>query len=373
MDVVPASAPADVCTPGLDEVPSQNIPPRMKSVVQISRGIESLFGTRDENIRLIESNLNVRTRLLNDSLEIEGDDASVARTAQILNDYVALVREGHTFNNGDLNSFLRVVTADAGSSLRSLVESGKQRTFGKKVIAPKSMTQRRYIDAIERYDLVFGIGPAGTGKTYLAVAMAVAALLSKRVSRIILTRPAVEAGERLGFLPGTFQEKVDPYLRPLYDALFDMLEQDKVEKLLERNVIEVAPIAFMRGRTLNDSFIIMDEAQNTTPEQMKMILTRQGFNSKMVVTGDITQIDLGFGQRSGLIEVADVLRGVEGIQFVQFDDRDVVRHSLVQKIVKAYERYNEAIGVNRQLSLRLAEPAAENPATTGPSTQFPVA
>ncbi len=173
----------------------------------------------------------------------------------------------------------------------------------------------------------------------------------------------MEAGERLGFLPGTFQEKVDPYLRPLYDALFDMLEAEKVEKLLERNVIEVAPIAFMRGRTLNDSFIIMDEAQNTTPEQMKMILTRQGFNSKMVVTGDVTQIDLAMGQRSGLIEVADVLRGVEGIQFVQFDERDVVRHSLVQKIVKAYERYNESIGANRQLSLRLAEPAAEASAT----------
>jgi len=331
----------------------------MKSVVQISRGIESLFGTRDENIRLIEDGLNIRTRLLNDSLEIEGEEVSVTRAAQILNDYAALVREGHAFNNGDLNSFLRVVTADPGTSLRNLVESGKQRTFGKKVIAPKSMVQRRYIDAIERYDLVFGIGPAGTGKTYLAVAMAVSALLSKKVSRIILTRPAVEAGERLGFLPGTFQEKVDPYLRPLYDALFDMLEVEKVEKLLERNVIEVAPIAFMRGRTLNDSFIIMDEAQNTTPEQMKMILTRQGFNSKMVVTGDITQIDLAMGQRSGLIEVADVLRGVEGIQFVQFDERDVVRHSLVQKIVKAYERYNEAIGVNRQLSLRLAEPGAE--------------
>src|SRR6185369_12713561 len=356
LDVFPASAPADVCTPGSDEVPSQNVPPRMKSVVQISRGIESLFGTRDENIRLIESNLNVRTRLLNDSLEIEGEDASVARAAQILNDYVALVREGHTFNNGDLNSFLRVVTADADTSLRNLVESGKQRTFGKKVIAPKSMMQRRYIDAIERYDLVFGIGPAGTGKTYLAVAMAVSALLSKRVSRIILTRPAVEAGERLGFLPGTFQEKVDPYLRPLYDALFDMLEVDKVEKLLERNVIEVAPIAFMRGRTLNDSFIILDEAQNCTPEQMKMVLTRQGFNSKMVVNGDVTQIDLPAGRRSGLIDATEVLRGVEGISFVQFDDRDVVRHTLVQRIVKAYERYNEAIGAARQLTLPLAEP-----------------
>ena len=335
----------------------------MKSSVQISRGIESLFGTRDENIRLLESSLNIRTRLLNDSLEIEGDPAAVTRASDILNDYAALVREGHQFNNGDLNSFLRVVTTDAEASLRGLVESGKQRSFGKKMIAPKTITQRRYVEAIEHHDLVFGVGPAGTGKTYLAVAMAVSALFSKRVSRIVLTRPAVEAGERLGFLPGTLQEKVDPYVRPLYDALYEMIEAEKIEKLLERNVIEVAPIAFMRGRTLNDSFIILDEAQNATPEQMKMILTRQGFNSKMVVTGDPTQVDLSMGQRSGLIEVIDVLRGIEGIRFVQFDERDVVRHNLVQKIVKAYERYNELIGANRQLSLRLTDPSAETPAT----------
>ncbi len=331
----------------------------MKSNVQISRGIESLFGTRDENIRLIEDGLNVRTRLLNDSLEIEGDDHAVERASSILNDYEALVREGHVFHNGDLNSFLRVVTADWDTTLRGLVDSGKQRSFGKKIVAPKTMTQRRYVDAIERHDLVFGIGPAGTGKTYLAVAMAVSALLSKRVTRIILTRPAVEAGERLGFLPGSLQEKVDPYLRPLYDALYDMLDPEKVKALLERNTIEVAPLAFMRGRTLSDAFIIMDEAQNSTPEQMKMALTRQGFNSKMVVTGDTTQIDLPGGLRSGLIEVADVLRGVEGISFVQFDDKDVVRHSLVQKIVRAYEKYNESIGVNRQLSLKLTDSASE--------------
>ncbi|HEY1759525.1 MAG TPA: PhoH family protein [Bryobacteraceae bacterium] len=342
----------------------------MKSSVQITRGIESLFGTRDENIRLIENGLNVRTRLLNDSLEIEGDDSGVARAAGILNDYATLTREGHVFNNGDLNSFLRVVTADAETSLRGLVESGRQRSFGKRTVAPKTITQRRYVDAIEHHDLTFGIGPAGTGKTYLAVAMGVSALLAKRVSRIVLTRPAVEAGERLGFLPGTLQEKIDPYLRPLYDALFDMMEVDKVEKLLERNTIEIAPIAFMRGRTLNDAFIIMDEAQNATPEQMKMILTRQGFNSKMVVTGDPTQIDLLSGQRSGLIEVIDVLRGVEGIRFVQFDDKDIVRHSLVQKIVKAYERYNEQIGATRQLSLKLTEPPVE---PAGPSVETPAA
>jgi phosphate starvation-inducible protein PhoH and related proteins len=350
----------------------------MKSSVQISRGIESLFGTRDENIRLIESGLNVRTRLLNDSLEIEGSDESVARAAGILSDYASLTREGHVFNNGDLNSFLRVVTADSETTLRGLVESGRQRSFGKKTIAPKTITQRKYIDAIEHFDLVFGIGPAGTGKTYLAVAMAVAALLSKRVSRIILTRPAVEAGERLGFLPGTLQEKIDPYLRPLYDALYEMIEAEKVEKLLERATIEIAPLAFMRGRTLNDSFIIMDEAQNATPEQMKMILTRQGFNSKMVVTGDPTQVDLPGMQRSGLIEVIEVLRGVEGIRFIQFDDRDVVRHSLVQRIVKAYERYNEAIGANRQMSFKLTEPAEKLTETAAPmaassSRETPVA
>jgi phosphate starvation-inducible PhoH-like protein len=339
----------------------------MKSSVPISRGIESLFGTRDENIRLLESGLNIRTRLLHDALEIEGDEEAVARATGIVNDYLTLIRDGYVFNNGDLNSFLRVVTADPEATLRRLVESGKQRSFGKKIITPKTLNQRRYVDAIEHHDLVFGIGPAGTGKTYLAVAMAVAALLSKRVSRIILTRPAVEAGERLGFLPGTLQEKVDPYLRPLYDALYEMIDAEKIEKLLERNTIEVAPLAFMRGRTLNDSFIIMDEAQNTSPEQMKMILTRQGFNSKMVVTGDTTQIDLHFGQRSGLVEVIDVLRGVEGISFVTFDDHDVVRHNLVQKIVRAYERYNEAIGANRQMTLKLSESApAEAPLVKAP-------
>jgi phosphate starvation-inducible PhoH-like protein len=237
------------------------------------------------------------------------------------------------------------------------VQSGRQRSFGKKILAPKSINQRRYLEAIERNDLVFGVGPAGTGKTYLAVAMGISALLAKRVSRIILTRPAVEAGEKLGFLPGTLQEKVDPYLRPLYDALYDMLDADKVEKLLERNSIEVAPIAFMRGRTLNDSFIILDEAQNSTPEQMKMVLTRLGFNSKMVVNGDLTQIDLPGGRRSGLTDALDVLKGVEGISTVYFDERDVVRHTLVQRMVKAYERYNEMTGVNRQLTLKLGDTA----------------
>jgi phosphate starvation-inducible PhoH-like protein len=294
---------------------------------------------------------------LDSSLEIEGDPACVARAEGILEDYVALIREGHSFSNGDFNSYLRVMIEDPGVSLRGLVMSGRQRNFGKKTVLPKTLNQRRYVEAIERNDLVIGIGPAGTGKTYLAVAMGLSALLAKRVTRIVLTRPAVEAGERLGFLPGTLQEKVDPYLRPLYDALYDMLEAERAEKLLERGVIEIAPIAFMRGRTLNDSFIIVDEAQNSTVEQMKMVLTRQGFNSKRVVNGDITQIDLPFGKRSGLLNAIEVLRGVEGISFVYFDERDVVRHCLVQRIVKAYERYNETNG-GRQLSLTLGEESA---------------
>src|SRR3954466_9846303 len=218
----------------------------MKASVRISRGVESLFGTRDENIRLLESGLGVHTQLVDNNLEIEGEAEKVSRAENILEDYNTLLREGHTFNNGDLNSYLRVVTVDPEVSLRALVRSGKQRNFGKKILAPKTVNQRRYLEAIERNDLVFGIGPAGTGKTYLAVAMAVRCLVEKKVNRIVLTRPAVEAGERLGFLPGTLQEKIDPYLKPLYDALYDMLDVDRVDRHFERGVIEIAPIAFMR-------------------------------------------------------------------------------------------------------------------------------
>jgi len=340
----------------------------MKTTLPLPNGVESLFGTRDENLRLLEQGFGVRLDVCAEGLNVEGEEAAVARVSQIVNDFGELVRQGHVFGNGDLNGYLRVMAGDAEVRLRSLVESGKQRSFGKKMLAPKTVNQRRYMEAIERNDMVFGIGPAGTGKTYLAVAMAVSALLGKKVSRIILTRPAVEAGERLGFLPGTLQEKIDPYLRPLYDALFDMLESERVEKLIERNTIEIAPIAFMRGRTLNDAFIIIDEAQNATREQMKMILTRLGFNSKMVITGDLTQIDLPGQMRSGLLEVTDVLRGVPGITFVPFTDVDVVRHSLVQKIVQAYERYNELNGTGRQLALRLEETAA-HPTVTPPVSE----
>ncbi len=326
----------------------------MKATVQVTHGIERLFGTRDENIRLLETGLNVRTVLGEASLEIEGEPDAVARAEAILEDYFSLTREGASFKDEELNSLLRVVVSDPDVTLRALFSSGRQRSFGKKILAPKTITQRRYLEAIERNDLVFGIGPAGTGKTYLAVAMAIQALISKKVTRIILTRPAVEAGEKLGFLPGSLQEKIDPYLRPLYDALYDMLDAEKVEKLLERAAIEVAPLAFMRGRTLNDSFIILDEAQNTTAEQMKMLLTRQGFNAKVVITGDLTQIDLPGGRRSGLLDAAEILKDVEGISFVHFDERDVVRHTLVQRIVRAYEKYNEAVA-GRQLSLKLAD------------------
>ena len=242
------------------------------------------------------------------------------------------------------------MTADSTATLRGLAEAGKQRSFGKRSVQPKSINQRRYLEAIEKHDMVFGVGPAGTGKTYLAVAMAISALMSKRVNRIVLARPAVEAGERLGFLPGTLQEKVDPYLRPLYDALYDMLDPDKVDRYLEKNVIEIAPIAFMRGRTLNDAFVILDEAQNTTSEQMKMFVTRLGFNSKAVITGDITQIDLPNANRSGLVEAVEILGKVEGIRFCYFDEGDVVRHHLVQRIIRAYDDYK---GRNEQLSLSL--------------------
>ena len=274
------------------------------------------------------------------SLELEGEERQVRRADAIIADYLTLVREGHRFSNGDVRSFLRVAVADPDINFRNLVQSSRQRVCGRKAVTPRSLNQLRYFEAMDRSDMVFGIGPAGTGKTYLAVAYAISALLAKRVRRIVLARPAVEAGERLGFLPGTVQQKVDPYLRPLYDALQDLLEPERVERCLANGTIEVAPLAFMRGRSLNESFIILDEAQNATAEQMKMFITRLGFGSKAAVTGDITQIDLPPGKRSGLIEALDVLVEVQGVQFVAFDEKDVVRHSLVQRIVRAYDRYN---------------------------------
>jgi phosphate starvation-inducible PhoH-like protein len=325
-----------------------------KKTLDITAGIEPLYGTRDENLRLLEDGLHVTIDLRFDGVHVTGPDEATERVARIFSDYEYLRKSGIMLQNGELHGMLKLVVADPAVSLRSLVESGKQRSTGvKRMVQPRSPNQRKYVEAIEQSDMTFGLGPAGTGKTYLAVAMAVAALMSKKVSRIILVRPAVEAGERLGFLPGSLQEKVDPYLRPLYDALYDLLDQEKVDKLLERNVIEVAPLAFMRGRTLSDAFIIMDEAQNTTTEQMKMFVTRLGNNSKAVITGDLTQTDLPNPKKSGLLEALTVLNGVEGIRFCHFEDVDVVRHHLVQRIVRAYDSYGRS---QQQLPLSMDKP-----------------
>ena len=336
----------------------------MKKNIEIVPNIQKLFGTRDENLQVMEDGLSVTIDLKSDSVQIEGAARDVARAEQIFTDFDQLGRSGQDFNPNELNSMLRVVAEDPSTTLRGLAEAGKQRSFGKRQVQPKSMNQRRYLDAIEKYDMVFGIGPAGTGKTYLAVAMAVSALNNKKVNRIILARPAVEAGERLGFLPGTLQEKVDPYLRPLYDALYDLMEPERVDRFLEKNVIEIAPIAFMRGRTLNDSFIILDEAQNTTSEQMKMFVTRLGFNSKAVITGDVTQIDLPNVRKSGLVEASEILKNVEGVSFNYFGEEDVVRHHLVQRIIRAYDDR-----ARNQMSLSLPREVGEGQEPQEPPLQ----
>jgi phosphate starvation-inducible PhoH-like protein len=312
----------------------------MKQTVRIAGGINELFGTLDENLKFLESSLHVKTHLNDHDLEIEGEASQVERASHILDAYNERIRHGRIPSSQEVKSLLHAAVGEPAATLHGTFSPTRTRALGRKSVAPKSPNQRRYIEALETYDMVFAIGPGGTGKTYLAVAMAVSALLSKQVNRIILARPAVEAGERLGFLPGTLQEKVDPYMRPLYDALHDLVEADKLERFLEKDIIEVAPLAFMRGRTLNDSFVILDEAQNTTGEQMKMFLTRLGFNSKAVITGDITQIDLPDTRRSGLVEAIDVVGKIEGIELVYFDERDVVRHSLVQRIIKAYDEYS---------------------------------
>lgn len=301
------------------------------------RGIETLFGVHDANIKYLESILDVRVDARGQDLSIDGDPQDVETVEQVLKDFGELFSEGNTFTDKELRDAFKQIAEDRAYSLKDYFTKARFNPSGKKQVAPKTATQRKYIDAIQNKDLTFGIGPAGTGKSYLSVAMAVQSLFAKQVSRIILTRPAVEAGEKLGFLPGDLQDKVDPYLRPLYDALFDLVDAERVTKMLEKRIIEVAPLAFMRGRTLNDAFIILDEAQNTTGEQMKMFLTRIGFGSKVVVTGDITQIDLPRGHRSGLKEAERVLEGIPEIEFVYFSKKDVVRHRLVQLIVEAYE------------------------------------
>jgi phosphate starvation-inducible PhoH-like protein len=295
-----------------------------------------LAGSEDSVLRGLRDRLPVEIHLRGNVLTLDGDPSDLQEAANVVDEMVELIEGGHDVAPGTVEAVAGAL--DAEESPAAILDDVVWRHRNTKV-APKTLNQKRYVDAIRRTTITFGIGPAGTGKTFLAVAMAAAALTERKVQRIILTRPAVEAGERLGFLPGDIQAKVDPYLRPLFDALYDMLDPDRVNGYFERNVIEVAPLAFMRGRTLNDSFVILDEAQNTTPEQMKMFLTRLGFNSRMVVTGDVTQVDLPTDQRSGLIAVRDILDEVKDISFIEFGGEDVVRHKLVQRIVAAYDRH----------------------------------
>ena len=311
----------------------------MKKIALSEEGIETIYGARDANLKHIEALLNVHIRTQGGEITIEGDPKDELRAQLIFKQLKDLMDEGYPLANGDVKTAAQLLVENADLDLRDYFLKGGQKQATRRRVTPKSVNQRKYLEAIDQHDIVFGIGPAGTGKTYLAMAKAVEFLVAKKVSRIILARPAVEAGEKLGFLPGDLQEKVNPYLRPLYDALYDMLDVERVERYIERGTIEIAPIAFMRGRTLNDSFVILDEAQNTTTEQMKMFLTRIGFGTKAVITGDVTQIDLPSGRTSGLVEAMKVVGNIDGISFVHFDDRDVVRHKLVQQIVKAYEAF----------------------------------
>jgi phosphate starvation-inducible protein PhoH and related proteins len=298
-----------------------------------------LLGQHDEYVKLLERELDVRIEVGDGTLTIHGDTVEAELASRTITQLYGLLEQGYPIFAADVEYALRILSGDRSARLKDIFLDTVFISAHKRVITPKSVNQKAYIDAIRNYDMVFGIGPAGTGKTYLAMAMAIAELMKNTFTRIVLTRPAVEAGEKLGFLPGDLAEKVNPYLRPLYDALHDMVDFDRARKLIERGTIEVAPLAFMRGRTLNDSFVILDEAQNTTTEQMKMFLTRLGYGSKAVVTGDVTQVDLPAGKTSGLREAQHVLRGISGIQFVTFTERDVVRHPLVQEIIAAYDRH----------------------------------
>jgi phosphate starvation-inducible protein PhoH and related proteins len=314
----------------------------MTQVTLAEEGLDTLFGTQDENLRQIERTFGVNLTARGTELHIVGEPAAVAVVERLLQGLRAAVDKGYRLRPGDVPTAIRVMADNPEASLVDFFLPAGLLASVRRLITPRSAKQQLYMQAMVDYDIVISIGPAGTGKTYLAVAVAAAALMEKQVRRIVLARPAVEAGEKLGFLPGDLNEKVNPYLRPLHDALHDIIGFDKVERMMERGIIEVAPIAFMRGRTLNDSFIILDEAQNTTTEQMKMFLTRIGFNSKAVVNGDITQVDLPQGRLSGLREAQEVLADVEGIKFFTFDQRDVVRHALVQKIVSAYDQFDRS-------------------------------
>ncbi len=317
--------------------------------IRLAEGIDlpAFYGSHDANLRLMEELFDVKVVARGDEISVEGDAEAVEKIENLIADINEMTEGGFFLKQEDVAFAVNSIKREPKVSVKKIFFDTIPVSSKKRFITPKSANQRKYVEAIRKNDIVIGIGPAGTGKTYLAMAMAVSALLKKDVSRIVLARPAVEAGERLGFLPGDIFEKVHPYLRPLYDALFDMMEFDKANRLIERGTVEIAPLAFMRGRTLNDSFVILDEAQNATSEQMKMFLTRLGFNSKAVVTGDITQVDLPRERVSGLIEIQEILSSVKGIKFVYFSERDVVRHKLVQQIVKAYERYGEKIEKNK--------------------------
>ena len=301
--------------------------------------IHSIFGNFDENINIIQREYNVSVYSRNGEIIINGAEANVDAAAAVIDSLEKMFNKGEVINDQSVRYVITAVNDGMQQQLENLSSDSVCVTFTGKPVKPKTIGQKKYVDSIRHNTIVFGIGPAGTGKTYLAVALAVRAFKNHEIQRIILTRPAVEAGEKLGFLPGDLQNKVDPYLRPLYDALFDMMGAEAFQRNQEKGVIEVAPLAYMRGRTLDDSFIILDEAQNTTPEQMKMFLTRLGFNSKMVITGDVTQIDLADNKKSGLVEASKVLKNIEGVEQIKFSEKDVVRHKLVQDIVKAYERY----------------------------------
>ena len=317
----------------------------MQEVLSVSNDVAAELATVGDGVLdALRERLRITLQLRGNRLTIEGDDPNVVQARAVVDELAELVEGGHEIGPGTVDAVLSAL--DQAEDLREVLEDVVWRHRGKK-ISPKTVNQKHYVDAIRRHTVTFAIGPAGTGKTYLAMALAVAALSDREVGRIILTRPAVEAGERLGFLPGDMLAKVDPYLRPLYDALYDMLDPDRLAAYMEKGTIEVAPLAFMRGRTLNDSFIILDEAQNTSPEQMQMFLTRLGFGSKVVVTGDITQIDLPREQASGLIQVQDILGSIEGIAFIRFGHEDVVRHKLVQRIVEAYKLHAEETGTQR--------------------------
>jgi phosphate starvation-inducible PhoH-like protein len=299
---------------------------------------KTLFGPHNDHLKAIENKLEVKVHTKGGNVVIEGDALDVELAGRLLKELHRLLKRGYPIYVSDIDFALRILSGDRSINLEDIFLDTVYISSQKKVVTPKSVVQKEYIDTMRTHDMVIGIGPAGTGKTYLAMAMALSFLTKKEVQRIVLTRPAVEAGEKLGFLPGDLYEKVNPYLRPLYDALHDMLDFDHASKLMERGIIEVAPLAFMRGRTLNDSFVILDEAQNTKPEQMKMFLTRMGFGSKVVITGDITQVDLPDGKQSGLIQIQNVLKKVEGIKFIYFSEKDVIRHPLVQDIIMAYEQ-----------------------------------